>query len=265
MKPLSTASSHLEKLGVEYFSEHQQTATISRTISKCLGKVIESVPDDTSVLVIGCGPKPQTMCDLKDLGFNVFGVEPIQSFVISANQRLGESTVRAGDAENLPYEDESMHVVISESVLEHVESPINSLRETFRVLKHGGVAYFYTTNRFRFSMSGYNGEYRVPFFNWLPKVVKESYVYRHLHFDPSLANFTPRPAVHWFCYTDLCELGRSAGFFKFYSMMDLADTGDPMIARSILRKVFIKKMRSNPWFRGLALLLYGNSIFMYKR
>jgi ubiquinone/menaquinone biosynthesis C-methylase UbiE len=264
-RPISISPADLEKLGAEYFSDHQVTTSIGPTIAKCLGKVIQIVPKDTNLLVAGCGPKPQTMTDLKGLGFNVYGVEPIQAYVNSANETLGKSMVRKGDAENLPYENESMHAVIAESVLEHVDSPVNSLRETFRVLKHGGVAYFYTTNRYRFSITGYNGEFRVPFFNWLPKVIKESYVYRHLHIDPSLANFTPRPAVHWFCYTDLCDLGRSAGFFKFYSMLDLADADDPMIARSRLRRVFANKVRSNPWLRGLALLHYGSAIFMYKR
>jgi ubiquinone/menaquinone biosynthesis C-methylase UbiE len=262
----AASSPDLERLGAEYFTEHQQTTgSIGATIAKCLGKIVKITSGDAAFLVVGCGPKPQTMCDLKRLGFSVYGVEPIQSYVNSANENLGEAVVRVGDAEHLPYDNESMHAVIVESVLEHVDSPIDSLRETYRVLKHGGVGYFYTTNRFHFSWSGYNGEFRVPFFNWFPKVVQESYVYRHLHVDPSLANFTPRPAVHWFCYSELCELGRTAGFFKFYSMLELADADDPMVARSLWRRLFVNKVRSNPWLRGLALLQYGSSIFMYKR
>ena len=53
-----------------------------------------------------------------------------------------------------------------------------------------------TTNRYRFSPTGSNDEFRVRFFNWFPRIVKESYVFQHLHFDPTLANYSPRPAVH---------------------------------------------------------------------
>ena len=35
-----------------------------------------------------------------------------------------------------------------------------------RVVKPGGATYLYTTNRWKFSLRGFNGEYRVPFFNW---------------------------------------------------------------------------------------------------
>lgn len=253
----------LEKLGVEYFSEHQSADTNVPALVTCLRKINNSA--SLTILVVGCGPHPSTMRALKERGFNVCGVEPIEDYVRSANEELGAASVRVGDAEHLPYEDKSVDVVVSESVLEHVESPSMSVGEAFRVLRRGGIAYFYTTNRFHFSPSGYNGEYRIPFFNWLPTVVQESYVYKHLHIDPRLANFSPRPAVHWFCYTDLCELGRDAGFFKFYSMLDLLDEDAPAVARSTLRRLFVRRFRSNPWLRGLALLQFGNTIFMYKR
>jgi hypothetical protein len=86
-----------------------------------------------------------------------------------------------------------------------------------------------------------------------------------LHHDPSLANFSPRPAVHWFCYTDLCELGRQVGFFLFYLTLDLAEPSDPAIANSRVRRTMLNPVRSSAWLRGLALLQFGSSIFMYKR
>ena len=129
-------------------------------------------------------------------------------------------TVRVGAAEAIPLADASQDVVFFENVLEHVDSPRLSLTEIFRVLKPGGIAYVTTTNRLRFSLVGRNDEYRVPFYNWAPKLVKESYVFLHLHYRPELANFTERPAVHWFSYADLCALGRDVGFSSFYSPLD---------------------------------------------
>ena len=93
-RPISISPADLEKLGAEYFSDHQVTTSIGPTIAKCLGKVIEIVTKNTSLLVVGCGPKPLTMTDLKNLGFNVYGVEPIQAYVTSANETLGQLMVR---------------------------------------------------------------------------------------------------------------------------------------------------------------------------
>lgn len=261
---LTAAYSELEKLGAEYFTSHQATETSAPRLAKCFHKLVGS-QDRDQVLVIGCGPKPQTIFEFESMGFQVAGVEPITAYVQSANAALGRHAVHQGEAELLPLPKESVRFVVMESVLEHVDSPINAFREIFRVLQPGGVAYIYTTNRFHFSPLGSNGEYEVPFYNWLPKVVKESYVYWHMHKNPGLANFTPRPAVHWFCYTDLCELGRQAGFFLFYSLLDVIDPTDPAIARSSIRKLALRAIRANVWIRALSLLQFGNCIFMYKR
>lgn len=256
--------SQLEKLGAEYYFAHQHTDTVASRLIGCFRKVVE-LHSGEQLLVIGCGPRPQTMLDCAEFGFDVLGVEPIAAYVDSANAVLRRAAVRLGDAEHLPYDDCTIGLVIMESVLEHVDSPIKAAQEIYRVLKPGGLAYISTTNRFHLSIRGYNGEYRVPFYNWFPKIVKESYVYWHLNKDPRLANYTPRPAVHWFSYTALCELGREAGFCSFYSPLDLIDSTDPAIAKSRVRKSVLPLVRSSPWLRALALLQFGNAIFMYKR
>lgn len=98
--------------------------------------------------------------------------------------------------------------------------------------------------------------------------MKESYVYKHLHYDPRLANYSPRPAVHWFSYTDLCKLGRQVGFTQFYSRLDLVSRLAPSVQGRAYRKILLHLVGSglqNPWIRALALLQYGNSIFMLRR
>lgn len=152
-----------------------------------------------------------------------------------------------------------------ESVLEHVDSPEKSLAECYRVLELGGALFVYTTNRWKFHWRGFNGEYQVPFFNWFPRIVQESYIFQALHYRPELANYNARPASHWFSYSDLCRLGRSAGFGQFYSMIDLVCMSHPMIAGKRLRRLLLNKIRYNPWLRALALTQSGGSIFMLKR
>ena len=248
--------------------------------------ILEKLPDDTpriarllvmldrlvdlqppkDIVVVGCGPRPRLVRLLSERGYRAVGVEPVLSFVASAQAYLGSSASAVqGWLEALPFPPASQDVVLCESVLEHVDSPRLALDEIFRVLRPGGIAYITTTNRLRFSPRGDNGEFNVRFFNWLPRLVKESYVFRHLHQEPSLANYSLRPAVHWFTYVDLCWLGRQSGFAQFYSLLDLLTPDDPTIAHKWWRRRLLRPLQSNAWLRALALTQIGHAIAMLKR
>ena len=204
--------------------------------------------------------------DLLSRGVDAVGVEPVQGSVESAWAYVGgPDRVLLGTAEALPFKAHELDVVLLENVLEHVDSVEQTIAEAFRVLKPGGVFYVVTNCRTRFSPSGKNGEFRARFYNWFPPLVKEGYVHKHLHYQPSLANFTPRPAVHWFTYAGLCRYGRQAGFAQFYSLVDLLDETAPAVQRSRLRRIALPLVKHNPWLRALALTQFGGSIFMLKR
>jgi 2-polyprenyl-6-hydroxyphenyl methylase/3-demethylubiquinone-9 3-methyltransferase len=218
------------------------------------------------ILVLGCGPRPVTLKKLKEMQFDAVGVEPVPSFVQADTEFMGSpDLVFEGEAENIPLPDASQEIVFFESVLEHVDSPAKSMQEIYRVLRPGGIAYVTTTNRYRFSLLGHAGEFNVRFFNWFPDLVKESYVFKHLHYDPALANGTTRPAVHWFSYADLCRVGRYAGFAQFYSLLDLLSSEDSAVQKSVLRKLALRKIQRNPWLRAMALSQVGGNIIMLKR
>jgi SAM-dependent methyltransferase len=251
--------------GGEYYAEHQSvTSDVLKTMER-IGRL--DLGMSPTVLVIGCGPKPQSVRQLLDAGFRATGIEPVGLLVETAARFLGATgLVMQGTAESLPAEDDSQDAVIMESVLEHVDSAHKSLAEAFRVLRPGGVLYVTTTNRSRFSPTGENGEFNVAFYNWLPAIVKEAYVFRHLHYDPTLANYTSRPAVHWFSYSDLCALGGQAGFAAFYSFLDLIDEENDASVRSHRAKRWIvRNVRRYSWFRALISQMGSNPIFMYKR
>jgi SAM-dependent methyltransferase len=263
---LSDGYPDLEKLGVEYFKQHQRTQTNILEIMVCIGRLINLSSGLRTVCVIGCGPKPSSLKELLEMGFDAVGIEPVPGSAEAASIFLGDgSRIITSSAEELLLPDNSQRIVIFESVLEHVDSPLRSLQEAYRVLAPGGVLYVYTSNKYRISLSGRNDEFNVMFYNWLPNTIKESYVFKHLHYDPKLANYTPRPAVHWFSYAELCRLGRSAGFAQFYSLIDLLSRDSETIRKSVLRKLLLNKVRYNPWLRALALTQFGGSIFMLKR
>lgn len=223
--------------------------------------------DLKDVVVVGCGPRPHMLKVLLDRGYRALGVEPMASFIEAADRYLGTAgKVLGGTAERLPLADASQDLVYCNSVLEHVDSPLQSLTEMQRVLRPGGIAFVITTNRYRLSLRGDNGEYSVPFFNWLPEVVKESFVFHHLHYQPELASYSERPAVHWYSFSDLCRVGRDAGFCQFYSTLDLVSPDDPTVAPSPLKRFVLPRVQQSPWLRAAALwgTALGGMIIMLK-
>jgi SAM-dependent methyltransferase len=241
-----------------------ERAEITTWIVAYLSRLRE-LPPGSRFTVVGCGPKPLTCRQLAARGFEVSAIEPVPGFAEAAASYLGEAgSVAVGAAERMPLPDDSQDVVLCESILEHVDSPRLSLAEVYRVLRPGGLAWIVTTNRWRFSIRGRNDEFNVPFFNWFPRVVQEAYVFDHLHHRPGLANYSLRPAVHWFSYPDLCRAGRDVGFRRFYSILDLASPEDPRVSRSRFRRVVARLVHDHPWLRALALTQVGGTIVMVK-
>ncbi len=264
---LSEGFPDIEKHGVAHHTQmHDEQPAGAMMIVDCIERLIDMRRGSRKVAVVGCGPRPRSLKQLLEMNYDAVGVEPVCGIRDSAREYLGNSErVLSGCAELLPFQDNSLRIVLMESVLEHVDSPSKSLDEIYRVLLPGGILYIYTTNRYKISITGKNGEFNVPFFNWFPSLVKESYVFQHLHYTPDLANYNPRPAVHWFSFSRLCALGRQAGFCQFYSLVDLATTESPWGRSNKLRKIFLPWVRRSPWLRALALTQAGGSIFMLKR
>lgn len=254
----------MDQLAHQWFS-HTVTSRLDETprierLFIYLGRLVD-LSQGRNIVVLGCGPCPEPALCLINRGHHVICIEPVQSFVETAQQYLGSlSTVMQGAAESIPLPDASQDIVVFDSVLEHVDSIPKSLAEIYRVLAPGGILYLNTTNRHRFSLKGTNGEFNVPFYNWFPLLVKESYVFEHLHYNPKLANYTQRPAVHWLSFADLCSRGRDAGFAQFYSILDLIRTSDPSVVRSRLRRTLLPYIQRNPWLRALALTQVGHWI-----
>ena len=84
---------------------------------------------------IGCGQRPYLPMAERYVQEYV-GLDRPQPFSASARPDL------VGSAYEIPAEDSSFDSAMSTATLEHLEEPEQALRETFRVLKPGGVAIY---------------------------------------------------------------------------------------------------------------------------
>ena len=79
------------------------------------------------------------------------------------------------DGTELPFEDGSFDVVLSNHVIEHVGEPsdqLHHLREVRRVLRPEGVCYLAVPNRWGLV----EPHFRLPFLSWIPSGLRDPYV-----------------------------------------------------------------------------------------
>ena len=148
---------NLEDMGVEYFRKRQESRS-SQKVKRQFGNTVQRIERliDTSkglktAAVVGCGPNPWAIKILLEKGYDSVGIEPISGSVAAAIEFLEDpNRVYQGIAESIPLPDQSQRIVLLESVLEHVDSPVISLAECYRILAPDGVLYVSTTNKYRF-------------------------------------------------------------------------------------------------------------------
>ncbi len=102
------------------------------------------------VLDVGCGGG--FTCEfLAKRGAQVTGIDQSAACIEAANHHASEANLninyRQSQAEQLPFDDDMFDVVVCVDVLEHVESPQQTIAEISRVLKPEGQFCFDTINR----------------------------------------------------------------------------------------------------------------------
>jgi ubiquinone/menaquinone biosynthesis C-methylase UbiE len=144
------------------------------------------------LLEIGSGFGTNLVVWIKHFNVDGYGIEPestgfnegfIGSVALLSANGIDLDRIRHATGEAIPFPDETFDIVYSANVLEHTDNPEKVLRESFRVLKKGGVLHMEMPN----FLSYFEGHYLVfqpPIF-WkpiLPWLVR--YVYRR---DPAFA------------------------------------------------------------------------------
>ena len=111
---------------------------VRRTIvTSIVAKHVKKASRPLRILDVGCGTGA-LLSELQTFG-TVDGLDKSADAVAYCATR-GLAAVVVGDAERLPYQDETFDVVIALDVLEHLPDDSIGSRELARVLKKGGIA-----------------------------------------------------------------------------------------------------------------------------
>jgi SAM-dependent methyltransferase len=91
-------------------------------------------------LDVGCGPGALTAQLVQRLGAAaVAAVDPSAPFVTATSARFPGADVRAGVAEQLPFDDDTFDATLAQLVVHFMSDPVAGLHEMARVTRPGGV------------------------------------------------------------------------------------------------------------------------------
>lgn len=92
---------------------------------------------------------------LHQKGFrNLFGVDMTENYVEQA-KNSSKFTIELGNADQIPFEDNTFDVVVMEQVLEHVHAPVAVFKEIKRVVKTDGVFSIGVPDALRYQQSNF--------------------------------------------------------------------------------------------------------------
>lgn len=102
---------------------------------RLLGKLLSRFPDARTALEVGCGTGHFTRW-LAGRGLNVIGLDISWPMLLEAG-RLRSPLCLQGDAQSLPFADQSVDLAVVIPTLEFVENPLRTLIEAVRVARQG--------------------------------------------------------------------------------------------------------------------------------
>lgn len=186
------------------------------------------------------------------LGYKAVGVEPFRKAretALGVAERLGaELTLICGTAENVPLEGGIFDIVHAKSVVEHAADAQAMFGEAFRLLRPGGIFWFWTAS----SLCPWQAEIRgFPAFGWYPGALKRCIMRWAARKHPELIGHTLTPALNWFTPHKARRMLREAGFSRVYDRWELRLPED----ESGFRRTVVRLVRRSSILKLLADML----------
>lgn len=94
------------------------------------------IKNGDKLLDIGCG-SGQFLYDMKEFGMDVYGIEPGEFDKEGKNKY--KLNIKNSDLINAKYSKDFFDIITINHVLEHLSNPDKQIKETYRILKKGGV------------------------------------------------------------------------------------------------------------------------------
>ena len=114
---------------------------------------------EVKALDIGCGPG-HFLTILKDLDFNVYGIEPSETAARIGKDKFGLD-IKTGTLLDHKFPDNYFHFITMNHVLEHLHNPVDVLSEAKRILHPNGMIRIQTPNIDAYGYKRFKN-------NWLP-------------------------------------------------------------------------------------------------
>jgi len=180
-----------------------------------INHVEKFVPDlkAREILDLGCG-RGYDLIEFVKYGYNAAGIDTNQEYLdfaknIAQKQGLAPK-LYWGEAEHLPFRENSFDFIFASEVTEHVEDPEKVLSECARVLRHGGKMYVSFHNRYGI----YDHHYHLYFINWMPRLLAEkiiSFLGKSKN-DNQKAGVQKLSDMHYFTYDSAVNLLKKYNF-----------------------------------------------------
>jgi SAM-dependent methyltransferase len=128
-----------------YRDYRKQEALYMKTFRRRLGFVLRHGPRSGRALDVGCAAG-FCMAALREVGFDVHGIEVSPAIARHASERFGLETVHIGTLESSPFPDRSFDLITMWDVVEHVVDPASLLVKARALLRPEGRLVLETQN-----------------------------------------------------------------------------------------------------------------------
>ena len=128
----------------EYYKDREKKKALGYRLKRRTKEVIKAILKHkgrkvNSILDVGCADGKMLELLLEEVKVhNYKGVDFDQKLINLANEDI-KKHLEVGNALNLRFKDNNFDVLISTAVIEHLENPEKFLKESYRVLKEGGI------------------------------------------------------------------------------------------------------------------------------